>query len=145
MLGTLLSKWQYLSLLSFLFYWFSVWIYHLIHFCWWFFCRGKSGEVVGHATQHVRSGFSYQRSNPCLWQWKHRVLTTGPSVNQGSPWFGTWICCLLCPWSLYLSFLSTGKFSFCLYSKATNKYFESKSEHWPTSEIQRYEIYRVFF
>ena len=73
MLGTMLSKPWDLELLSFLFYWFSVWIYGLIQFCWWWFFLVGSGEVVGHATQHVRSGFSYQGSNPCLWQWKHSL------------------------------------------------------------------------
>ena len=37
------------------------------------FLGGRSREVVGHATQHVRSGFPLQGSNPCLWQWKHSL------------------------------------------------------------------------
>ena len=31
---------------------------------------------------HVESYFPYQGSNPCLLQWKHRVLTTGPPGNS---------------------------------------------------------------
>ena len=35
----------------------------------------------GHTMQLVGFQFPHQISNPCPWQWKHKVLTTGPSGN----------------------------------------------------------------
>ena len=43
------------------------------------------GEVEGNVTQLVGSYFPNQELNPDPWQWKHRVLTTGPQVAAFAP------------------------------------------------------------